>query len=123
MNKIFQPFEVNEKGINKKISVSILDEDSMRKLGFTDYDKKHWYYCRKLKDSITFNLTINKQDQKDFRIDVLDDNFCQPYDYQAVLMRDSNFKYAKEIFEMVEEQMARFSKNGIVHGHEYGEYI
>lgn len=39
---------VNKNYVNAKIKGYILSEDHMREIGFTDYDKKNWYFCRYL---------------------------------------------------------------------------
>ena len=120
---VFPEYSINKNGNNKKLKVNILHEDRMRKFGFTDNKKDTWYYCRMLKGEISFSISINKENPEDFRIDVLDDDFCQPYDYQYMLSKNKNHKYAKAIMEKVEEQMEKLQSWGIVEGHIYGEYI
>lgn len=120
---IFPAFEVNERGINKKIKVNLLKDEDMRTLGFTDYGKDNWYYCRNLIEDISFSISIPKKNPDEFRIDVLDDNFCQPYDYQSILGRNKNHKFACLIMEKVEKQMEILSALGIISGHNRGEYI
>lgn len=39
---------VNKNYVNVKIKGHILSEDDMREIGFTDYNKKNWYFCRYL---------------------------------------------------------------------------
>lgn len=114
--------EVNEHGTNKTIKFHILPEAEMKRLRFTDYCEDCWYYCKSLGSDITFNVTIPK-DGSEAWIDVLDDNFCQPYDYQAILERDPSFKFALTIKEKVEECMKELAEAGVISGHKYGEYI
>lgn len=38
--------EVNGKHTNKNIKANILPDDDMKALGFTDHNKKIWYYCK-----------------------------------------------------------------------------
>lgn len=123
---VFPDFEVNERGINKKIKVHLLPEKEMRKLGFTDYREGYWYFCRGVVSNITFSISINKKDPADFQIDVLDDDFCQPYDYQAMLSKETYTKpnkVAVKTYEEVEKWMAYLEEHGIVSGHVKGEYI
>ncbi len=122
----FPDFEVNDRGINKKIQIHLLPEEEMRTLGFTDYREGYWYFCRGIVSSISFSISINKDDPTDFRIDVLDDDFCQPYEYQAMLSKESYSepnKVAVQVYEAVEKWMAFLEVNGIVSGHVKGEYI
>lgn len=95
----------------------------MRTLGFTDYGKDNWYYCRNLIEDISFSISIPKKNPDEFRIDVLDDNFCQPYDYQSILGRNKNHEFASIVMEKVEMQMQILSALGIISGHKKGDYI
>lgn len=119
----FPDFEVNKNGINKKIKVNLLSEDRMKELGFTDYCKDRWYYCRELSKDISFSVSIPKENPDDFRIDILDENFCQPYDYQSILSKNKENKIALEIMNKVEIQMDILKTFGIIKGHIRGEYI
>lgn len=105
----------------------------MREIGFTDHAKDRWYFCRMLeypKDKkgryhgfeISFNVTIPK-DGSDFSIDVLDEDFLQPYDYQYMLNSNPDFEPALITKEQVEEWMTYLQDNGVLSGHKYGEYI
>lgn len=40
---------------------TVLKSRQMRRLGFTNHVEEHWYLCKRVGDSTTFNLTINKQ--------------------------------------------------------------
>lgn len=127
---------LNTHGVNSKIKANILDELAMRKIGFTNYCKDRWYFCRvinfpKTREyggfEVSFSVTIPK-DGSDIRIDVLDEAFCQPYDYQAMITnsRDKGVNPNKTcmiVFEQVEMWMQYLKDNGVLEGHEYGEYI
>jgi len=124
--------KLNKNGVNANIKAHILNDKEMRKIGFTDYNNNTWYFCRIFNDfkpkrsysnQISFNVSINKKDPEDLRIDILDENFCQPYDYQAILERNSTFKPALQVKEFVETWMKYLQDNGVLSGHEYGEYI
>ena len=109
---------------NASIKVHILPEKEMRKIGFTDYAKDRWYYSRLVcKDYISFNLTIPKENPNDWQIDVLDEDFCQPYDYQRMIVNNSKNEVVFKVFENVEKQMEYLSGCGVISGHEYGDYI
>ena len=38
--------EVNSNGVNKLIKYNILSDEKMRDIGFTDFSKDNWYFCR-----------------------------------------------------------------------------
>lgn len=123
--------EVNSHGVNKLIKATILSDEKMREIGFTDHSKIHWYFFRRIEFpkenryrgfEISFNVTIPK-DGSDIQIDVLDEDFFQPYDYQHMLYKNPIFKTCLIIKEQVEEWMKYLQDNGVISGHVYGEYI
>ena len=61
----------------------------------------------------------------DIRIDVLDEDFCQPYDYdyQSMLHKNPTFEPALIVYEQVEELMEYLQSKGVLSGHVKGEYI
>lgn len=130
-----EEIKLNSHGVNAAIKAYILPEDKMREIGFTDHCNDRWYFCRCLKiqvnhkkskkkynEDISFNLTIPK-DGSDIRIDVLDENFCQPYDYQYMLEKNPTFKFALDVKEQVEKWMEYLQNNGVLSGHNKGDYI
>ena len=123
--------KLNSHGVNKKIKAHILPDEEMRKIGFTDYDKNNWYFCKLIKFpntkryrgfEISFNVSIPKNNS-DIRIDVLDEAFCQPYDYQYMLNKNPKFVPCLIVKEQVEEWMKYLQNNGVLSGHEEYEYI
>lgn len=123
---VFPKYEVNERGINKKIKVNIFDDKKMRELGFSDRREGYWNFMREVAVDITFGLSINKMDPNDFNINVLDDNFCQPYDYQSYLSKETYHgpsQFAINVYNNVEKIMECLTECGIVSGHVKGEYI
>ena len=121
--------EVNSNGVNKLIKYNILSDEEMRAIGFTDYAKDTWYFCRMIKFpkehrrlDISFHVSIPK-DNSDIQIDVLDEAFCQPYDYQYMLDKNPNFEPALVVKEQVEDWMKYLQDSGVISGHVYGEYI
>ena len=124
--------EVNSNGVNKLIKYNILSDKEMRDIGFTDYSKDTWYFCRMIKFpkdkkkyrglDISFSVSIPK-DNSDIQIDVLDEAFCQPYDYQYMLDKNPKFEPCLIVKEQVEEWMKYLQDNGVLNGHVYGEYI
>lgn len=123
--------EVNSNGVNKLIKATILSDDQMRKIGFTDLSKDSWHFCKSItfpntnyyrSFDISFNVEIPK-DNSDISIDVLDEDFCQPYDYQRFLHEEPTFEPCLIIKEQVEHWMKYLQDNGALSGHVYGEYI
>lgn len=126
--------ELNSHGVNAKIKAHIFDDAKMREFGFTDYAKDRWYFCRGInfKDvkkkkglsniDISFSVSIPK-DGSDIRIDILDEDFCQPYDYQYILKKHPEHKIANIVKEQVEYWMEKLQEEGVLEGHVRGEYI
>ena len=115
--------ELTKHGNNANIKINVLPEEEMRKIGFTDYREGYWYLCKRLTSDISFDLSVNKEDSSDWRIDVLDENFCQPYDYQYYLSKGNPPPVAVKVNDMVEEIMLMLTTYGIVEGWKPGDYI
>ncbi len=73
-----------------------LTEQQLKDFGFTDYDPPYWYYCRKLSNNITFNITILKFEPSAFIIELIDEDFLQPY-------IGKNKKLMKEYIDIIQE--------------------
>mgnify|MGYP004491774157 FL=1 len=117
-----EKIKLNSKGTNTNIKANILDDAKMRENGFSDFSKTNWYFCKTVGKDITLNITIPKNGS-DIEIITLDEDFCQPYDYQRLLEKDPKFEFALKIKEQVEKYMQELKNAGILSGHEYGEYI
>jgi len=126
----FPPYETDKNGLNKKIQCHVLPDELMRKYHFTDLSGSRWYYTKNIRlplrhygTCISFNLLIDK-DGSAWRIDVLDEYFLQPYDYQSMIdgVEEPN-EMPMIVFKGVEKIMADLASKGIISGHEYGEYI
>lgn len=123
MNRRYPPCKLTANGNNAAIEAHVLDDATMRKVGFTDHVEGRWYFMRVLKRySISFNVTIDKA-TREVAIDVLDEDFLQPYNYQAMLSDDPTCQPALDVERFVEEQMACLQDKGILSGHVRGEYI
>lgn len=119
----------NKNGVNSEIKAHILSDSKMRELGFTDYNKSTWFFCKNIPPigknivwDISFSVSIPKNGD-DIRIDILDENFCQPYDYQSILDDNPHFAPARHVFMKVEEYMQYLQDAGVLSGHIYGRYI
>lgn len=123
--------EVDDKRLNINIQSHLLSEEKMREIGFTDFVKDRWFYSRTVQFprekryrgfEISFDVTIPKNGDR-LKIDVIDEDFGQPYDYQYMLNKNSQFEPALIVFEFVEKQMEYLQQQGVISGHIYGEYI
>lgn len=120
-----QEVEVNENYVNKEIKANILDDATMREIGFTDRNEKTWYFMRNMHDNgvcISFNIIIPK-DGSDITISILDEAFLQPYDYQSYLEKNPEFKFALRVQAFVERQMRYLTDLGVIEGWYPGIYI
>ena len=117
-------------GNNADIKVHILDDGKMIDAGFISVHSNlcsdpYWYMCKKVYGSdfsdITFNMTIYTE--TDWKIDILDEAFCQPYDYQWLLNRQNVPHAAYKVKNNVDAIMQQLIDFGIISGWEVGDYI
>lgn len=116
--------QVNKHGVNKDIHATILSNEEMKKAGFKEYNGK-WIFFKIVdkKHEIGFYVEICGNEQEDLNIMVLDEDFCQPYDYQSYLMRRPSDPLLLGVQESVEQYMKQLEHAGILSGHVRGEYI
>lgn len=109
---------------NAALSMHPLEDATMRKLGFTDLRKGYWYLCRSVSpdSDTTLNVRIAK-DGHDWQIDVLDENFCQPYDYQYLLSVNPTSDYANNVADECEKWFRKLSEWGLLSGWHEGMYV
>lgn len=119
-----KPVKINEHGNNAAIKVHILDDATMKLNGFRRFidGVDHWWYlCQRVYKDITFNMTI--YDNGDWMIDILDEWFCQPYDYQAMYEKGNHSPVVLTVKKNVDEVMDSLKHKGIISGWEVGDYI
>jgi hypothetical protein len=114
--------KLDQNGLNAAINATVLPETRMREIGFTDHLETTWYYCVRVGSGTSFNVSIPKDGGR-LRIDVLDEDFGQPYDYQRILKSHPNLAFAQEVKARVESQMATLSEAGVITGYTRGMYI
>lgn len=121
---MLQQVKLNSHNTNAAIKAHILDDGHMREIGFTDRNSDEWYYyCMMPKPyDISFNVTIPK-DGSDIKIDVLDESFLQPYDFQYYLSKNPENKFALDVQKFVYEQMKYLMKHSILSNWKPGNYI
>lgn len=115
--------ELNKHGINACIKAHLLSDEQMREIGFTDYRAGYWYFYRDLGNEISFSVTINKNDVEDLKIDILDEDYCQPYDYQYMSSFGLINPIACEVDKKVECWMEYLQNHRVLSGHIKGEYV
>lgn len=116
---------VNSRGMNNNIKINILSEEKMREIGFTDYNEDVWCF-RKIvhkKFNIEFSLSINKYNSNNFKIDVLDSEWLQIYDYQRCIEEGIYNNDLLEIHNNVQDIMKMLIENNIIEGYNLGDYI
>jgi hypothetical protein len=112
--------EIDENGLNAALTASILaSRQDMRTLGFTDGSGASWQLNRRVGQDVMLNLSIPKNGNR-FRLDILDEDFLQPYDYQNILERSPNHEFALGVRKAVEEVLEFLSKVRIIQGYEKG---
>lgn len=116
--------ELRANGTSKKIQVRDgLTEQELLDFGFSNHHNPTLYYSRMVGDEISFNVSIDKKNRRKLAIDVLDEDFMQPFDYQRMIMEGTAPPFALEVYEKVEEEMAKLHEAGILTGHVRGQYI
>lgn len=128
--------ELNSHGVNKAIKPHILSDEEMKLIGFhfkpkTQIDNtefpSRWTYMR-FKDFGSLEVSFYVElptDNSDIKIDILDEDYCQPYDYQYMIEKSGKNapKYAFMVRDWVEEQIEYLQAEGVLSGHIEGEYI
>lgn len=96
---------------NAALSMSPAEDSTMRRLGFTDHREGYWYLCCSVSPDhdMTLNVEIAK-DGSDWQIDVLDENFCQPYDYQYLLNVNPTLDYPNKVADECEKWFRKLSE-------------
>lgn len=116
--------ELTSKGFTNKIKINEgVTVDQLIQYGFTNNHKLSLYYSSMVGEGVSFNLSIDKETLEITSIDVLDEDFGQPYDYQMILMDGIDNSYAKGAFDRVNEIFDQMQASGIVTGFQCGMYI
>lgn len=111
------PIWMDEKGLNMAIGSKILPDEQMRALGFTDHQTANWYWVKNLGHEVSLNVTIPKDGSR-LSIDVLDEWYLQPYDYQAI-----HSPIADRIAVKVDRHLAELQEAGVITGFVPGMYV
>ena len=114
----------NSRGQNANIKGHVVDDEIMKQHGF-HYDAKYeqWDYVQCLYDEITLYIHISEGDEDNVVIDVIDDDFCQPYDYQSYLGNKPDARVPIIVHRQVQSKMKELMKAGIVTGYTLEDYV
>jgi|GEM_PF-5299779 len=116
--------ELTSKGFTNRIKINPNQTvESLMKYGFSNHHEPTLYFCRILIDEISFGISIDKKSLEVTNIDVLDEDFLQPYDYQSILMKDANHKYARMVFDKVDVVLNKLQNDGVIEGYTRGMYV
>ena len=122
MIKINKDVPLDERGQNANIKFHVLNKETMNSYGF-GYTYERWVFNVGLTDTISLNITIS--DDGKGLIDILDDDFLQPYDFQSMIINngDNAPTIAKTTQKKVYEIMEGLVYGGIISGWNVGDYI
>lgn len=122
--------KANGLGTNEKLKFDHTDADKLRKFGFLMFGSifdipPHWHWHGFVTKSVSLDINYYVKPYKGAQLQILtiDEDYCQPYDYQYLLKNNPHLDYALRVFERVEAHMKLLADAGIISGHEYGEYI
>ena len=118
--KINRNVPLNDRGQNANIKFGNVSEDTLKSFGFWN-TKDSWYMNAVVSSGmdITFNISMVKS-TNEVIIDVLDEEFLQPYDYQEMLGLN---EIANEVHYKVQDCMKSLVDSGIIAGYNMGDYI
>lgn len=98
------------------VTTKILDDNEMRRLGFTDHSKEHWYYTDGVGPSTSFNLTIDKKTGH-YETLVMNEMFGQPEYYMSGLPH-----FRDPIIAQVDSILAALAEFGFTIAFDHNEY-
>lgn len=114
----------NKFGQNSNIKLNPnLKEETLLNFGFVKEPTSEFYMMSKLTSDISFNVEIDIK-TNDISIEVLDEDFLQPYDYQ-IMLKNQNYvpKIAKIVHHKVQKIMKELMDSGIIEGYVENDYI
>lgn len=116
--------ELTKKGFTNRIKLKEnVTVNKLLEYGFTNSNKATLYFMRMVGNDVSFNISIDKNTLEISRIDVLDEDWLQPYDYQAILMKDKNNTFARGVFNNVDKILKKLQYHGIITGYQRGMYV
>lgn len=104
-------------------SASEMIEYGFRRIEHETVDVPYWSYCTWLVPKYGIEFDLSLYDDGLVRIDVLDDDFGQPYDYQKLLDSDPYYMFPRQVFWEVDELMHKLQDDGFISGYHTGMYV
>lgn len=116
--------ELTTKGFTNQIKIAEdQTKDSLLNYGFSNYHKPTLYYCKMVGSDVSLNISLDINTLEIKQIDVLDEDFGQPYDYQAIILKGKANESVIKIYHNVNNELAKLQHDGIITGFEKGMYI
>lgn len=104
-------------------SASEMIEYGFRRIDYKGIDVPYWSYYTSLIPKYNIGFYLGLYDDGLIRIDVLDDDFGQPYDYQKLLNRDPYYMFPRQVFWEVDKLMCKLQNDGFISGYYTGMYV
>lgn len=115
---------LNIHNLNTNLKGNILDDSTMKENGFRVnkfmLTQKQWVFFKYFRVDISITIEITSDN---LSIDVLDESFLQPYDYQEILRKTPDHEVALDIHNRVQTIMKQLSDCGIISGYVPNDYI
>lgn len=116
--------ELTKEGFTNKIILNKdLTTEEMLAYGFSNNNEPNLYYSKMVGADTSFNLIVDKKSKQIKNIDVLDEDFLQPYNYQSILMKDNSHEFARSVFDRVDQLLNQLQSDGIISGYQRGMYV
>lgn len=120
--------QVNEHRTNVLLKGHIKSDEEMKSYGFKRIDhemidKPYWSYSTAVIPDSDIEFYIGIFDDGTLRIDVLDDKFCQPYDYQRMMNDNPYYMFPRKVFWEVDKIMHRLQDDGFISEYHTGMYV
>lgn len=116
--------ELTSKGFTNRIKINPNQtKDTLMMYGFTNFNRPTLFYMKMVDQNISFNLSVDVDSLEITNIDILDENWCQPYDYQHHIMSGNITGKARNTYNKVNNILSKLQNDGIIIGFEKGMYI
>lgn len=116
--------ELNNRGFTNRIQIHDgQTKETLLSHGFIDNHASKLYLCRMVTPSISFNMLLNAETFAIESIEVLDEQFIQPYNYQQMILEGDAPEMAVEVYRKVNQILDNLQTFGVITGFEKGMYI
>lgn len=121
--------QVNKHQTNILLQGHIKSASEMTEYGFRRIDYKgivdvpYWSYYTNLIPKYSIGFYLGLYDDGLIRIDVLDDDFGQPFDYQKLMDNDPYYMFPRQVFWEVDKLMHKLQDDGFISGYHTGMYV